>query len=339
MAYENGKYPASALATTYLYYPGSRNGRQLTKEAAMYAEALATAFYLEFGYPLYATDGYRDLATQWVVWRRWQDGTGAPAAIPGTSNHGYGEALDLSSNVNSFASAEHRWMVQNGPKFGWVHPHWARQGGGREEPWHFEFVGPTGKTSPRVRHPKRGEIGIGQVGAKPRHVQNLLNKIGAPKYRVTADGIYGLGTAIAVMKYQWVKGLPGTGVVDPLTLKHLEGKVRPKPPVSKETRDQIIRIQNVVKARKTGKWDRDTDKRLWAVRSASAYGDHKFPYGVDYTQRVVGTPDDGVWGGGSGEAHTSVVRRLQAVLGLRATGVFDKNLRDALVSLQRKAQS
>jgi peptidoglycan hydrolase-like protein with peptidoglycan-binding domain len=340
MAYENGKYPQSALATTYLYYPNSRNGRQLTKEAAIYAEALATAFYLEFGKPLMATDGYRSRAEQERLYQPPPVGVGPGlAAVPGTSNHGYGEALDLSSNVNSFSSAEHRWMVQNGPKFGWVHPYWARKGGGREEPWHFEFVGPTGKTGPRVRHPKRGEIGIGQVGAKPRHVQNLLNKIGAPKYRVTADGVYGLGTAIAVMKYQWVKGLPGTGVVDALTLKHLEGKVRPKPPVSKATRDQIIRIQNVVKARKTGKWDRDTEKRLWAVRQASEFGGHRFPYGVDYTQRVVGTPDDGVWGNGSGRAHTTIVQRLQAVLGLRTTGVFDQKLRDALVTLQRKAQS
>lgn len=339
MAYQNGKYPASALATTYLYYPKTRNGRQLTKEAAMYAEALATAFYREFKKPLYATDGYRSRTEQERLYKPPPVGVGPGlAAVPGTSNHGKGEALDLGSNVNSFNSREHKWVVENGPKFGWVHPYWARQGGRREEAWHFEFTGPTDKTLPRFRHPGSGEIGIGQVGAKPRHVQNLLNKIGAPKYQVTVDGVYGLGTANAVMEYQWVKGLPGTGVVDATTLKHLEGKIRPKPPVSKATRDQVIRIQNVVKAKKNGKWDRDTEKRLWAVRQASNYGGNKFPYGVAYAQRVVGANDDGDWGPRSGKAHDAVVRRLQAVLGLRSTGTFDRALRDALVRLQRRAQ-
>jgi hypothetical protein len=30
-------------------------------------------------------------------------------------------------------------MLQNAPRFGWIHPDWAKQGGNREEPWHWEY--------------------------------------------------------------------------------------------------------------------------------------------------------------------------------------------------------
>lgn len=32
-------------------------------------------------------------------------------------------------------------MAANGPAFGWSNPPWAQPGRGREEPWHWEFVG------------------------------------------------------------------------------------------------------------------------------------------------------------------------------------------------------
>jgi hypothetical protein len=32
-------------------------------------------------------------------------------------------------------------MVANAGRFGWLHPTWADQGNGREEPWHWEYAG------------------------------------------------------------------------------------------------------------------------------------------------------------------------------------------------------
>ncbi len=63
--------------------------------------------------------------------------------MPGTSNHGWALAVDLGGGINSFGTAQHVWMVANGPAYGWIHPTWARQGGGREEAWHFEYEGTT----------------------------------------------------------------------------------------------------------------------------------------------------------------------------------------------------
>ena len=130
-----------------------------------YVDALATAFMLEFGRPMEATDGARDLATQRLLYKKYQDylaGRGpaaAPAAIPGESNHGWGLAIDFASNINKFSSAEHKWMKANAGKFGFSHPYWARQGGGRDEAWHWEYTG-GGSKGRRIQRPGKGEIGL-----------------------------------------------------------------------------------------------------------------------------------------------------------------------------------
>jgi LAS superfamily LD-carboxypeptidase LdcB len=63
----------------------------------------------------------------------------ALAAVPGTSNHGWGLALDLCGGAQSFGSAQYAWLAAIAPAFGWVNPPWARPGAGREEPWHWEY--------------------------------------------------------------------------------------------------------------------------------------------------------------------------------------------------------
>lgn len=216
MAYENGRIPESALTTTYLYYPGTRNGRQLLAEIAPYAEAMATAFYVKFGKPLYATDGYRDYATQVQLKKE----KGPYAATPGTSNHGWGRALDLASGVNSFSSDEHRWLRANAHRWGFAHPEWAHNGvsaDGMDEAWHWEFVG-GGSSEYRVKRPGKGQLGLGATGTAVREVQELLNDRG---YRVAVDGDYGLGTAVAVLKFQAARGLTRDGIAGDRTLAAL----------------------------------------------------------------------------------------------------------------------
>ena len=44
------------------------------------------------------------------------------AALPGTSNHGRGVALDLCGGVEDFGSPQHRWLRQNGAAYGWDNP-------------------------------------------------------------------------------------------------------------------------------------------------------------------------------------------------------------------------
>ncbi len=63
------------------------------------------------------------------------------AAVPGTSNHGWGVALDLCDGVERFDTPAHRWLQENAAAFGWFHPAWAQQGGSKPEPWHWEYAG------------------------------------------------------------------------------------------------------------------------------------------------------------------------------------------------------
>lgn len=53
-----------------------------------------------------------------------------------------------------------------------------------------------------------------------------------------------------------------------------------------------------------------TRKNLFAVREA-VYG--RFPYGVKFTQKLVGTTADGIWGPKSKAALKSMIRKLQTV--------------------------
>ena len=63
------------------------------------------------------------------------------AAVPGTSNHGLGVAVDLCGGIESFGTVQHQWLFTHAPLFGWFHPLWAEPTGSRPEPWHWEFSG------------------------------------------------------------------------------------------------------------------------------------------------------------------------------------------------------
>jgi LAS superfamily LD-carboxypeptidase LdcB len=109
----------------------------LRPDAAAAFNRLSKAFAGTFGTPICVTDSYRTYAQQVDLYAR----KPALAAIPGTSNHGWGTAGDLCGGINRFGTPEHEWMVVNAPGYGWFHPAWARSDGSRPEPWHFEFGG------------------------------------------------------------------------------------------------------------------------------------------------------------------------------------------------------
>lgn len=102
----NGQLPASALKPI-------AGGGQLANDAAKAWNALAAHVYKKQGYKISASEGYRTLDRQWYFWNLHQSGTGNLAAYPGTSNHGWGLAVDLHSYTD-------RLMIDKyGAKFGW----------------------------------------------------------------------------------------------------------------------------------------------------------------------------------------------------------------------------
>ncbi len=126
----NGFLPGSTLCPLSV-----GGGHRLRTDAAQAFERLAAAYAASHGGPLCVTDSYRSYAAQVDVFAR----KPSLAAVPGTSQHGWGLALDLCGGVQTFGSEAHEWMRAHAPAYGWHHPPWARAGGRKPEPWHWEF--------------------------------------------------------------------------------------------------------------------------------------------------------------------------------------------------------
>lgn len=79
--------------------------------------------------PLGPNSSYRDFAGQVFFWNKFVAGTGNLAARPGTSNHGWGKAIDLA------APHMRTWINQHGARYGW------RKVEAPGEWWHVNYVG------------------------------------------------------------------------------------------------------------------------------------------------------------------------------------------------------
>jgi hypothetical protein len=127
--YPNGFIPPTALCPTGI------GAHLLRCDAAAAFDALSEAYRSVFGTQVCVTDSYRTFDAQVRLYGQ----KPALAAVPGTSNHGWGLAVDLCGGAQSYGSAPYRWLAANAPAFGWINPTWAQPGAGREEPWHWEF--------------------------------------------------------------------------------------------------------------------------------------------------------------------------------------------------------
>ncbi|WP_426561799.1 D-alanyl-D-alanine carboxypeptidase family protein [Angustibacter sp. McL0619] len=137
-SYSNGELPTSILCSLP-FAPRHR----LRADAAVQLIRLNDSYKGRFGQSLCLTDSYRSLASQYSVAAR-KPGL---AARPGTSEHGWGLAVDVCDGPDQTGGARRSWFLANAPKFGWDNPAWARPGtGSRPEPWHWEFVEGESKT-------------------------------------------------------------------------------------------------------------------------------------------------------------------------------------------------
>lgn len=128
--FPNGQLPGSVLCTLW------DGDNQLRADAAIAIAKLNIAYKQHFGRNLCITDSYRTLSEQYRV-KAIKPGL---AAAPGTSEHGWGLALDLCGGADHFGTAQYEWLWENGPSYGWRNPDWARPGGsGPTEAWHVEY--------------------------------------------------------------------------------------------------------------------------------------------------------------------------------------------------------
>jgi hypothetical protein len=150
-SYENGKIPADLLRPVSNFRPltsrvnenvGSNLLRQDARDALT---LLQVAFLRAVGHTLYVSEAYRGLTLQTAYYRDYQAGVGNLAAVPGTSNHGWGISCDFGSGVGTYGSVAKNWMDAHAPAYGW-HP----EGNSfpRREGWHFLYKAGTATITP-----------------------------------------------------------------------------------------------------------------------------------------------------------------------------------------------
>src|SRR3712207_6721490 len=149
--YRNGQLPASVLA------PITGGGR-LVKEAAAAFMAMNAESERRFGVTLHPSapqNSYRPLAWQQYYYRLYLSGRGNLAAVPGTSNHGWGLAVD-------FPTMAQRHIVDEiGERYGWA----KKWSDAPSEWWHIRYHPGVWKPTPAPdpRHAsERDRIAVAQ---------------------------------------------------------------------------------------------------------------------------------------------------------------------------------
>lgn len=153
--YTNGDIPLTALTSisaitasdgTKVSFSGCSTWMSqpyLNPSAAISFVELNKAYKAANGKSLSLESCYRDYDQQVAAQKRY----GSGAATPGKSNHGWGLAIDF-DNMSSYSDAGYKWLMKNGPSYGWVNPANMQQGGsGPHEPWHWEYARPISTSS------------------------------------------------------------------------------------------------------------------------------------------------------------------------------------------------
>lgn len=210
----NGNLSASVLAPI-------GGGYYLERGAAAAFNAMATAAQKRWGRRVSVVAGYRTYSKQVYFWNLYRSGRGNLAAVPGTSNHGWGLAVDLASQWD-------RWAVdQIGRSYGYAKI-WSDA---PSEWWHIKYRAGVwhGKVAPAGPRALRK----GMRGKDVQEAQTYLQRGGYlphPKkgQKPILDGIFGEQTRQAVIRFQRGNRLKADGVVGPATISALRNKYRVK---------------------------------------------------------------------------------------------------------------
>lgn len=128
--HRNGRIPTSELEYVGI---GVRSGEpQYLHPAVAEAWRALQADFKRRKVDLLITEGYRTFELQQAYWNRYQSG-GTVAARPGTSNHGWGTAVDM-ANYFALPPSVRRPLIE-------ARGFSLATGDRVREPWHIEYVG------------------------------------------------------------------------------------------------------------------------------------------------------------------------------------------------------
>jgi len=205
MAYLNGRLPGVAL--------GDIAGGRLRKDAAKAWNAMNAESVRKYGVTLRPTGGmssYRTYSQQQYLWNLWRSGRGNLAAHPGTSNHGWGLAVDL-------ATPQMRTIVDKiGAKYGFA----KRWSDAPSEWWHIKWKPGSypavkdANVDPVLKYKSKGPSVV--------RLKKLLYDNGIRDFSTGATGkpnsnrynpFFGKNTERAVKAFQRAHNLPADGTV------------------------------------------------------------------------------------------------------------------------------
>jgi len=189
-------------------------GGRLAKEAAANWLALRAKGGKEMGIwisPLGPQSSYRTFAQQERFWSLYRSGRGNLAARPGTSNHGWGNAVDL-----AHPPTMRKVVDRFGAPYGW------RWGEAASESWHVTYRG-GGKARPgKLAVDDHPSLKRGDKGDAVRRVQKWLAQHG--ERNVKPDGNFGPLTEKAVKRLYRAWGHAGHGRFGDVGWSIIEGK-------------------------------------------------------------------------------------------------------------------
>ncbi len=240
---KNGEIPLDKLTkiSGFILPNGQKTSAYFELNAAAAFNELNKEFIKKFGKPI-EFDGpgsnYRTYEQQNTLWKMYKDGTGNLAATPGTSNHGWGLALDINgiTNTGKFNSPLYKWLWENGKKWQIHNPSWAREGKSTREWWHWEYYGDNiycGKVNDTSSKPNdilllggldtcTGDLNISQqTNLVKQGVENLLGVKGF-RYTNTTDFLNNINKDSVIIVFS-----SGTGSADRAAkkLKELGGNL------------------------------------------------------------------------------------------------------------------
>lgn len=209
---ENGRLPDSVLALI-------PNGRLQKEPAAAWNAMRAdigkrTNVWISPSGPV---SSYRTFAQQQVFWDLYRAGKGNLAAVPGTSNHGWGLAVDVATP--QMASLINRYGAKYGYQKSWSDA--------QSEWWHFKYRSGVwkGKIPSGIPLLKYKSTGPSVIKLKKllaaKGIKNFSTSVNGQPNSNRYNPFFGKNTRAAVERFQKANDLPADGIVGASTWNKL----------------------------------------------------------------------------------------------------------------------
>lgn len=192
-----------------------KSGKSAAAWNAMCAEAKKKGMAIPE--PTGPNSSYRTYESQVYYWNLYQSGKGNVAAYPGTSNHGWGNAVDVET-TNGVATVK-----AIGSKYGW------RWGEVSSEWWHVTYYGGYSGDNPGpVDEAPAGVLPLkrGDHGEDVRTLQGRIKRLGYhPLKDEYSNATFGSQTEQIVKRFQTNNGLAADGVVGDKTYDEIKRRL------------------------------------------------------------------------------------------------------------------